>query len=190
MKKTSLKWSFVALAMAGGLASCSIDMPKETNTSYETLTVEKGDITVPVKFSAKLKGQADVAITPQVSGQLMQICVSEGQQVRKGQTLFVIDSRNARLELEAAEANLQAALASENSAKLEYESNRNLFDKNIVSRYMLDNSENSYKRVLGGCRLQRTEYGQIESICDFFAIFYATMFGYVEKKHYLFTLID
>ena len=147
MKKTSLKWSFVALAMADGLASCSIDMPKETNTSYETLTVEKGDITVPVKFSAKLKGQADEAITPQVSGQLMQICVSEGQQVRKGQTLFVIDSRNARLELEAAEANLQAALASENSAKLEYESNRNLFDKNIVSRYMLDNSENSYKRA-------------------------------------------
>ncbi len=88
------------------------------------------------------------------------------------------------------EGNLQAALASENSAKLEYESNRNLFDKNIVSRYMLDNSENSYKRVLGGSRLQRTEYGQIESICDFFAFFYATMFGYVEKKHYLCTLID
>ena len=122
-------------------------MPKETNTSFETMTVEKQDITVPVKFSAKLKGQADVTITPQVSGQLMQICVSEGQQVRKGQTLFIIDSRNAQLDLEAAQANLEAALASENSAKLEYESNKNLFEKNIVSRYMLDNSENSYKRA-------------------------------------------
>jgi len=127
--------------------SCNIDMPKETNTSFETMTVEKQDITVPVKFSAKLKGQADVTITPQVSGQLMQICVSEGQQVRKGQTLFIIDSRNAQLDLEAAQANLEAALASENSAKLEYESNKNLFEKNIVSRYMLDNSENSYKRA-------------------------------------------
>ena len=77
----------------------------------------------------------------------MQICVSEGQQVKKGMTLFVIDSRNAQLELEAAQANLTAAEASANSAKLEYESNKNLFAKNIVSRYMLDNSENSYKQA-------------------------------------------
>ena len=142
-----MEWAFLLLVMAGGLASCSIDMPKETKTSYETMTVEKTDIEVPLKFSAKLKGQADVTITPQVSGQLMQINVSEGQQVRKGQTLFVIDSRNARLELEAAQANLEAAMASESSAKLEYESNKNLFEKQIVSRYMLDNSENSYKRA-------------------------------------------
>ena len=133
--------------MVFGLMSCGIDMPKETKTSFETMTVEKQDITVPVKFSAKLKGQADVTITPQVSGQLMKISVSEGQQVRKGQVLFVIDSRNAQLDLEAAQANLESALAAENSAKLEFESNKNLFEKNIVSRYMLDNSENSYKRA-------------------------------------------
>jgi membrane fusion protein (multidrug efflux system) len=122
-------------------------MPKETKTSFETMTVEKQDITVPMKFSARLKGQSDVTITPQVSGQLTKIAVSEGQQVKKGQVLFVIDSRNAQLELEAAQANLQAALAQENSAKLEFESNKNLFEKKIVSRYMLDNSENSYKQA-------------------------------------------
>jgi membrane fusion protein (multidrug efflux system) len=118
-----------------------------TNSSFETMTVKKTDIEVPYKFSARMKGQNDVTITPQVSGQLMKISVTEGQQVRKGQTLFVIDSRNARLELEAAQANLQAALAQENSAKLEYESNKNLFDKKIVSSYMLSNSQNSYKQA-------------------------------------------
>ena len=133
--------------VAVGLTACGLDIPKETKTSFETMTVKKQDITVPVKFSAKLKGQSDVTITPQVSGQLMKIAVSEGQQVNKGQVLFVIDSRNAQLELETAQANLQAALAQENSAKLEYESNKNLFEKNIVSRYMLDNSENSYKHA-------------------------------------------
>ena len=142
----SMKWMFT-LAVAAGLSSCGIDMPKETQTSYETLIVEKKDITIPVKFSAKLRGQSDVTITPQVSGQLMKIAVSEGQQVKKGQVLFVIDSRNAQLELDAAQANLQAALAQENSAKLEFESNKNLFEKNIVSRYMLDNSENAYKQA-------------------------------------------
>ena len=135
------------LGLVVGLASCGLDIPKETKTSYETMTVEKQDIDMPIKFSAKLKGKSDVTIMPQVSGQLMKIVVTEGQQVKKGQTLFIIDSRNAHLELEAAQANLQAALAQENSAKLEYESNKNLFEKKIVSSYMLNNSENSYKQA-------------------------------------------
>ena len=144
--KKVMTWALV-LGIGGVFSSCGIDMPKEVQTSYETMTVEKKDIEVPVKFSAKMKGQADVTITPQVSGQLMKICVAEGQRVKKGQTLFVIDSRNAQLNLEVAQANLQAALAQENSAKLEYESNKNLFEKKIVSQYMLDNSENSYKQA-------------------------------------------
>ena len=141
-----VKWACAALVM-GAVISCGIDLPKEEKTSFETMTVKKQDVEVPVKFSAKMKGQTDVTITPQVSGQLMRICVTEGQQVKKGQTLFIIDSRNAQLNLEAAQANLQAALASENSAKLEYESNKNLYEKKIVSKYMLDNSENSYKQA-------------------------------------------
>ena len=130
-----------------GLGSCGPEMPKLTNSSFETMTVKKSDIELPYKFSARMKGQNDVTVTPQVSGQLMKICVTEGQKVKQGQTLFIIDSRNAQLELEAAQANLQAALAQENSAKLEYESNKNLFEKKIVSTYMLNNSENSYKQA-------------------------------------------
>ena len=146
MKKSFRFWMGI-LCAAFFVTSCGVDVPKETPSSFETLTIKKSDIEVPIKFSAKMKGQSDVTISPQVTGQLMNICVSEGQRVGKGATLFVIDSRNAQLDLEAAQANMEAALAQENSAKLEYESNKNLFEKNIVSRYMLDNSENSYKQA-------------------------------------------
>ena len=136
------------------LATCGVDIPKEKQSSFETMTVQKSDLEVPLKFSAKMKGQADVTIMPQVSGQLMKIYVTEGQQVSKGQTLFTIDSRNAQHELEsaranlqAANANLQAAMSQANSAKLEYESNKNLYDKQIVSNYMLESSLNSYKQA-------------------------------------------
>ena len=145
-RKRDLEWIFMICFMAV-LGSCNVNMPKEVQSSFETLTVEKSNIELPYKFSARMKGQNDVTVTPQVSGQLMKICVAEGEQVKKGQTLFIIDSRNAQLELDAAKANLQAALAQENSAKLEYESNKNLFDKNIVSSYMLNNSENAYKQA-------------------------------------------
>ena len=147
MKKSVITWAVGMTAVITGLTSCGVDMPKEAKSSFETMTVKKSDIELPNKFSAKMKGQNDVTVTPQVSGQLMKICVTEGQQVKKGQTLFIIDSRNAQLELEAAQANLQAALAQENSAKLEFESNKNLFEKKIVSSYMLNNSENSYKQA-------------------------------------------
>lgn len=142
-----MTWAVAIATVTVGMSSCGIDMPQETQSSFETMTVKKADIELPYKFSARMKGQNDVTVTPQVSGQLMKICVTEGQQVNKGQTLFIIDSRNAQLELEAAQANMQAALAQENSAKLEYESNKNLFDKKIVSSYMLNNSENSYKQA-------------------------------------------
>ncbi len=140
----TFKWT---LMLSVALASCEVDMPQQKDSSFETMVVETTDIELPNKFSARMKGQNDVTVTPQASGQLMKICVTEGQQVRVGQTLFIIDSRNARLELDAANANLQAAQAQANSAKLEYESNKNLFDKKIVSSYMLNNSLNSYKQA-------------------------------------------
>ena len=133
-RKRYSKWIFM-ISLVAGLGSCGLDMPKETNTSFETMTVEKSDIELPYKFSARMKGQNDVTVTPQVSGQLTKICVTEGQQVKKGQ------------DLESAQANLQAALAQENSAKLEYESNKNLYEKKIVSKYMLDNSLNTYRQA-------------------------------------------
>ena len=146
--------SGVLLLVAVSMATCGVDMPKEKQSSFETMTVDTTNIEVPVKFSAKMKGQSDVTIMPQVSGQLMKIYVTEGQQVRRGQTLFVIDSRNAQHELEsaranlqAAQANLQAAQAQANSAKLEYESNKNLYEKQIVSNYMLESSLNAYKQA-------------------------------------------
>ena len=143
MKTNNLFFVVVALV----LTACGVSIPQAENTSYETMTISKSDITLPLKYSATLKGTADVTITPQTSGQLMQVCISEGQQVKKGQVLFRIDSRDAALELESAEANLLAAQAQESSAKLEFESAQNLYAKGIASKYMLDNAENSYKQA-------------------------------------------
>ena len=146
-KKKALKLTFVLSALVGGMTSCVNGVPEVVPTSYETVTIEKSDITVPMKFSSKLKGETDVTITPQVSGQLMRICVTEGDVVKKGQVLFIIDQRDAQLELESAQASLQAAIAQENSARIEYESNKNLYEKKIVSKYTFDTAENSYNQA-------------------------------------------
>ena len=135
-KKKALKLTFALSALVGGMTSCGNNVPQVVPTSYETVTIEKSDITVPMKFSSKLKGETDVTITPQVSGQLMRICVTEGDQVKKGQVLFIID-----------QASLQSAIAQENSARIEYESNKNLYEKKIVSKYTFDTAENAYNQA-------------------------------------------
>ena len=111
-------------AAAAVLAACGGKAPQVVPTSYQTLTISKSDISIPLKFSATLKGTADVTIMPQISGQLVEVCIKEGQQVKKGQVLFRIDSRDAQLELESAQANLLAAQAQESSALLEFERTR------------------------------------------------------------------
>ena len=145
-KKNVLTWA-MTLSTAVALVACGGGVPAPTPESYETVTIKKENITVPMKFSAKLKGETDVTITPQVSGQLVKICVTEGDLVKKGQVLFIIDQRDAQLELQSAQANLQAAIAQENSARIEYESNKNLYEKKIVSKYTFETAENSYNQA-------------------------------------------
>ncbi len=95
MKMKNIHWA-VMFGTACVLTACGGDQPQLEEASFETMTVKKQDMTIPVKFSAKLKGKTDVTVSPQVSGQLTQICVTEGQFVREGQTLFVIDQRTAQ----------------------------------------------------------------------------------------------
>ena len=67
MRMKSIKWSLM-LGVFAGLVSCGVDMPKETQSSFETMTVKKSDIELPYKFSARMKGQNDVTVTPSTSG--------------------------------------------------------------------------------------------------------------------------
>lgn len=171
MKYINAIWKLSSvLLLAVCLATCGVDMPEETDSSFETMVVKKSDIETPLKFSAKMKGQSDVTISPQVSGQLLKICVTEGQQVSRGQTLFVIDSRTAQAEVQSAQANLQAAQANllaaqaqANSAKLEYESNKNLYDKKIVSNYTLENSLNNYRQAQAAVSQAKSAISQAQA---------------------------
>ncbi len=171
-KKSALNWAVALATLAAGLTSCGSNEEEMAvvPTSFETMTVAKSDIVLPIKFSARMKGESDVNIMPQVSGQLLRIAVTEGQQVSRGQTLFVIDSRTAQSELQsaqanlqAAQANLQAAQAQASSAKLEFDSNQNLFDKKIVSSYTLENSRNAYRQAQAAVEQARAAVTQAQA---------------------------
>ena len=83
--------------------------------SYKTMTVKTDSIVLQSLYSARIEGRQDVEIYPQVSGTLQRLCVQEGDRVKKGQTLFIIDQVPYQAALNTAEANLKAAEAAEKS---------------------------------------------------------------------------
>ena len=80
--------------------------------SYKTMTVKTDSIVLQSLYSARIEGRQDVEIYPQVSGTLQRLCVQEGDRVKKGQTLFIIDQVPYQAALNTAEANLKAAESS------------------------------------------------------------------------------
>lgn len=124
------------------LVSCAKE-PEAQHTSYETLTLARETVTAPMTWSAAIRGKGDVSIVSQCAGTLDAIRVKDGQSVKKGEVLFLIDNRTAVNALVHAKADLQTALANCENARLEAESNEELADKGIISGYLLRKSLNT-----------------------------------------------
>lgn len=131
------------IALAGlSLTGCKKGAPAEEENSYKTMTVKQESRTLKQEYSARLEGQQVVEVRPQVSGLITRICIGEGQRVRKGQTLFVIDQVSYRAALAEALANVKSAKAKLATARLNLESTRMLREKNVVQDYDLSAARN------------------------------------------------
>ncbi|MBQ2301129.1 MAG: efflux RND transporter periplasmic adaptor subunit [Bacteroidaceae bacterium] len=136
--------SAVVIATSAMLASCGGKQQQQMPTAtFKTMNVGRQDVTLETKYSATIRGRQDVDIYPQVGGTLKQICVTEGQAVREGQPLFVIDQVPYQAALNTAEAALQAAKASEATASMNYESKKKLFAENVISDFDLQSTYNT-----------------------------------------------
>ncbi len=141
MKQTIVKaavWACALAAVACGQAPMAMG-PGE----YAVMTVAQTDREIPTNYSATIRGRQDIDIYPQVSGTIWQLCVTEGQNVSKGQTLFIIDQVPYKAALQTAEANVAAAEASVATAQLTYDSKKELFARKVVSQFDLSTAENN-----------------------------------------------
>lgn len=141
MKQTFVKAALVAYCMAA--VACGQAPTAMGPGEYAVMTVATTDREIPSNYSATIRGRQDIAIYPQVSGTISELCVNEGQQVSKGQTLFIIDQVPYKAALKTAEANVESAKAGVATAQLTYDSKKELFAKNVVSQYDLSTANNT-----------------------------------------------
>lgn len=124
--------------------SCKQAPDVQMKSSYVTMKVEAADKELPTSYSATIRGRQDIDIYPQVSGTIEKLCVTEGQKVRRGQSLFIIDQVPYKAALKTATANVEVARSALATAELTYNSNKELHAQKVVSTFTLKTAENAY----------------------------------------------
>jgi len=89
-------------------------------------------VTIPAVGTAE--PLVTVQVRAQVTGQLSRVHFAEGQEVRKGDTLFTLDSRPFEAALRQAEAVLARDTAQSKNAKSQQARYKELFDKGLIPR--------------------------------------------------------
>ena len=124
------------------LCACSQSPATQDTAMYRTQVVKKENRTLKQEYTSRLEGHQVVEIRPQVDGLITHICIGEGQKVKKGQTLFIIDQVPYRAALAEATANVKSAEAKLATARLNLESTKMLREKNVVQDYDFSTARN------------------------------------------------
>lgn len=142
-----MKKMMMLAAVAAALVSCGGGggRPNFGDNEYPVVTVGTSSTDMQTTFPAVIKGVQDVEIRPKVQGFLTQIYVKEGQVVKAGQTLFVIDNETYQAAVRQAQAAVNTAQQQVNTAQLTYENAKQLHANKVIGDYELQTSQNSFE---------------------------------------------
>jgi membrane fusion protein (multidrug efflux system) len=138
--------------------SCEKKQTMPIVNNYPMMTVTRSDKTLQTSYSATIQGTQDVDVYPQVTGKITKICINEGGNVRKGQTLFVIDQIPYRAALATAKANVASAVAGVDNAKLTLNSKEKLYNQKVISLFEFQQSQISLRSQQAALAQAHAEY--------------------------------
>ncbi|HEY2168717.1 MAG TPA: efflux RND transporter periplasmic adaptor subunit [Candidatus Angelobacter sp.] len=84
-----------------------------------------------------------VTVTPQVGGRVTERRFQDGENLKKGQLLFVIDPRPYKAQLDSAQANLAQAKAALDLAKIQFSRDQEVIGTRAISKQDFDTKKNT-----------------------------------------------
>jgi HlyD family secretion protein len=113
--------------------------------------VEKRTIVETITANGKIQPEKEVKISPDVSGEIVELTVKEGDNVEKGQLLLRIKPDNyisqrdrSLAEISSAQARRAQADAQFTQAELSYKRNKQLYDQQTISKSDFEQAEATY----------------------------------------------
>jgi HlyD family secretion protein len=125
---------------------------KDEGKEVETQQVKEITLVETVSATGKVQPEVEVKISSEVSGEIIQLPVKEGQAIKKGDLLVKINPdlyesgvNRSAAALSTAKAGLSQAEAQLKEAKANYNRNKALFDKGVISKSEWDKIISAYE---------------------------------------------
>ena len=141
----------IGLCLLVGATSCKQQTSQQQQTQasvYPVLKLATTDRTLSESYTAVIEGKQYVEVRPQVSGIITDVLVKEGANVRKGETLFIIDTIPYAAAYNQALAAVASAEAQVATAKLNLTGSEELYKQKVISDFELQTSVNSYNTAV------------------------------------------
>lgn len=137
--------SIIGVVVIGLAVLVFLGSRRETIITVQTEKIQRRTITQIVSATGKIQPETKVKINAEVSGEIIELAVREGQRVRKGQLLVRIKPDAYQAQFERAQANVAMADANLSKAEAEFKRISGLYEKKLVAESDMDISKASYK---------------------------------------------
>lgn len=145
-----LKYIGISAVILGALFATAyfIKTNNKSVIEYDTESTTITNIEKKTVVTGKVIPEDEVEIKPQIQGIIERLFVEEGDLVQTGDLLAKIKVVPNEQNLNSARGRLQNSKIVLNNAKIEFDRNRDLFEKGIISRQQFQNVELQYNQAL------------------------------------------
>ncbi len=114
------------------------------------------------EYTARFDAVEQVDVRARVSGYLMEVGFKDGQLVKKGDLLYVIDARPFERAVEQARAELQQAKTKAENAMLDVERGKPLLERRVMSEKNFDDRANVHREAQAAVKVAEAKVATAE----------------------------
>ncbi|MBI1750359.1 MAG: efflux RND transporter periplasmic adaptor subunit [Acidobacteria bacterium] len=151
--------ALLALAALAGCSSKSAQSagpaPAASAVPVVVATVQQKNVPLQLQAIGRVETFSTVSLKSQVSGEILSVHFKPGQDVRKGDLLFKIDSRTYEAALKQAEGNLARDIAQLENARIQARRYAQLAEQGVVAQQLADQMTTSAEAYEAAVRADR-----------------------------------
>src|SRR5262245_9692280 len=159
MTRRSILTAIAIVLVGAAVVGANLWFKREKGLTVNTEVVKVRDLEAIVSASGKIQPKRLVQISAETPGRVVQLAVDEGDRVKKGDFLLLIDPRTLRTRVDSGTASLRVAEASleqlrqsvetaqvqVEQAKQNLKRQQDLWGRQLTTKESLDKAENDFK---------------------------------------------